>query len=54
MFVLFAKGKKDSAHVYVHPAAVAASWQEAAGEAGAMGTAFDLCATPRGQQTLLR
>lgn len=44
MFVLFAEGKKDGACVYGHSAAVAAPWQEAAGAAGATGTAFDLCA----------
>lgn len=54
MFALFAEGKKDGACVYGHSAAVAAPWQEAAEEAGATGTAFDLCALPEGQQTPLK
>lgn len=54
MFVLLAEGKKDGACVYRHSVAVAAQWQEAAGEVGAMGTAFDLCALPGGWQSLLK
>lgn len=54
MFVLLAEGKKDGTRVYRHSVAVAARWQEAAGEAGAMGTAFDLCTLPKGQQALLQ
>ena len=54
MFALVAEGKKDGVRVYGHSVAVAAPWQEAAGEARATGTAFDLCALPEGQQTPLK
>lgn len=54
MFALLAEGKRDGVHVYGRSAAVAAPWQEAGGEAGGTGTAFDLCALPWGQQTQLK